>query len=72
MWVYLKNLTINLVDLLMFCWIGMFNAECIIWPSILNATLPIDAIWVMLLVLLGLMGDFYYIFVIIFELLVLK
>jgi hypothetical protein len=30
------------------CGTSMFNVECIIWPSILNATLPIDAIWVML------------------------
>jgi hypothetical protein len=26
------------------CWTCMFNAECIIKPSILKATLPIDAI----------------------------
>jgi len=26
------------------CWIGMFNVECIIKPSILKAILPIDAI----------------------------
>jgi len=26
------------------CWTSMFIVECIIWPSILNATLPINAI----------------------------
>jgi hypothetical protein len=26
------------------CWIGMFNAECIVKPLILKTTLPIDAI----------------------------
>jgi hypothetical protein len=26
------------------CWIGMFNVECIVKPSILKATLPIVAI----------------------------
>ncbi len=26
------------------CWTSMFNAKCIVWPSILNATLPINAI----------------------------
>jgi len=26
------------------CWIGMFNVECIVWPSILNVILLVDAI----------------------------
>jgi len=26
------------------CWTCMFNVECIVWPSILYAILPIDAI----------------------------
>ncbi len=26
------------------CWMGMFNVECIVKPSILKATLPVDAI----------------------------
>jgi hypothetical protein len=31
------------------CWTHMFNAECIIKPSILKAILPIDAIFVKIL-----------------------
>jgi hypothetical protein len=53
------------------CWTCMFNVECIVWPSILNVTLPIDAISNVLF-LLSLMVGLYYIVVISLELLVLK
>ncbi len=48
------------------CWIDMFNAECIVWLSIMNVVFLVNAISNVLF-LLNLMIGFYYIIVLSLE-----